>query len=436
MFRGNSNSRSWCHVPAFESLGMFLVSLIWLGLFAGALLLAACQDKSTRVFYPPPATPAPTPITFQDSKWQVTVQPLPEPNRYRVVLSWGADRQPRAWTLHRKDRGETVGATQLATLEGGESTYVDGAVSAGENYSYILGTVDGDNYRIVARTTIQIPRDLEITGAQSHQRITGYHRLFLAPGSTLLTQGRALHVEVDEIVSLGGIVSTFLPGATATLGQDGRGGGSIVIRAKRARGVLFIQSRGENGGRGFPGGGGQLGPAGGKGSDGACDRRLVFSWLMNLLIPEAHAEPRDRDIRDPQRRSWETYCKTQPGSGLPGGRGLTGETGRPGGRGGDSARVLVEITDPTGFQVRPSTLVGNGGSGGGGGPGGAGGAGGQPGARPCNECPPASTGPTGSLGPIGSTGATGPTGIEQPICLKLASGVVGDCDRYFSTAGE
>jgi len=431
------SNRNCRHSNTSESTQVIIVALLWGAIFAAMLTLGACQEKNLpRPLYPlTPGTPIPStkPMGFREDGWKAIAIPLPEPNRYQVQLSWSADSAPRAWLVHRKLAEEIFGATQIATLEGKETSFVDGSVQAGKTYTYFLGAAETSDYHIVGKASVSIPRDLEVTGVQMHTHIEGIHRLFFAPGSRLVTQGREVSIDVGEVISLGGTIENFAPGQTAGPGTDGRAGGSVTLIAQSATGQLLLHARGENGGVGLAGKVGLRGGAGARGNDGICDVHSVWSWLMDLLVPAAYAE---RDIRDPMRRRQETFCKVQTGDGNPGARGPAGENGGSGGRGGDSALFYVEIKVPQKFEVRPFVVSGIGGAGGPGGAGGIGGPGGAPGNRNCNECRAAGFGSNRPPGLNGATGSKGLDGMKQPVCIRLGNGMIGDCDRYYRTRGE
>ncbi|MBI4402809.1 MAG: hypothetical protein HY537_01530, partial [Deltaproteobacteria bacterium] len=148
--------------------------------------------------------------------------------------------------------------------------------------------------------------------------IRGINRLFIKKAIT--SNGEPLTIDVNQIITKVAMITTYLSTPKAPVGVEGKSPGDIRIRAKSAQGVLYIFSKGGNGG--------------------------------------------------------------------------DGEKGKDGARGGNSARVLVEIEDPTNVRIRPWALPGHGGLAG---------------------------------GPYASTG---PKGNEEAVCLRLGTAVFGDCIAF------
>lgn len=403
-------------------------------------LLVACKGgndpaSSQGPSHTPVTAPTgPVPVCPPDSQdecpLRATTEALPEPNKYRVHLSWPAVGAARGWIIQREDHQGFM--RHLITLEADKRSFVDASVRAGEPYRYELGAMGESGFVVRGTAQFKIPFDFLVTGVIPAPDLKGVNRVFFSPASRIITYGQTFEVNVNEIVSENGTIETFPEGRRADTENAGRAGGLVQIRAKTGRGVLHIVARGENGGAGAPGGAGAAGPKGTRGNEGQCDQRwtrALGSPVFNL-IPVAYAGRDPGDIRDPIRRRLESYCKTQTGDGAPGGQGFQGSAGNAGRGGGDSAKVYVQIDDPARIQIKPYVFVGMGGSGGSGGQGGPGGPGGDPGDRRCNECRAANSGPPGGQGPAGLQGPGGPNGQAQPICLRLNSASFGDCDTF------
>lgn len=338
------------------------------------------------------------------------VKETPSPNQYEVLLSWEPLSDGVAWVIQRQHKDPSP--KLVATLEPKVRQYVDSPVTAGETYRYFLGVLDGEEYRVLQEVSLTIPRDLQVTGSEVIERTDGFNRLFFGPEGRLITYGRATVISVNEIISENGAIETFPETQRAGFEKPGRDGGRITIRAKTGRGVLRILARGEKGGTGIQGAPGKTGFTGRDGYHGEC-----------VEVPRIH----------PERGSILGYtieCRSQTGDGVRGGGGYDGNPGNPGMPGGASARIYVQIDDPSRIQIKPYAITGQGGPGGPGGPGGIGGPGGAAGIRNCNECRaafPGSQGPQGKPGPLGPLG---PSGNYEAICLRLGTAVFGDCDKF------
>ncbi len=398
---------------------------------AGIPILLAClfacdssQDDTKPVVKPP--TPEPS--------FNADVEPQAEPNTYQVRLRWDATQPPSAWIIQREERNQWV--KHLVTLEGRLKEYADQNVLPGETYRYVIGRMEPGNYVVMKEVTAKIPRDYEITGVSSDREIKGFNRLFFRAGSRIDMNGNGLQIEVNEVISDGGVVQSFPENQTAGYGAAGRSGGEIVVKAKTGKGTLFVYGRGENGGPGVPG------KVGGPGKKGQAGRSgLATHETVNVVC---NCGPRSRELREQARQgnplAMFQYvvernrhrCISQTGDGAPGEIGGPGGDGGAGGRGGDSGKVSVEISDPTLLQVKAHLVPGKGGTGGTPGEGGAGGAGGNPGDKDLDYydvCRNGVPGPTGPQGPRGRSGSRGEDGKELGLCLKLGLVNIGDCDK-------
>ncbi len=254
-------------------------------------------------------------------------------------------------------------------------------------------------------------RDYIVEGVVAASEIgPDYQRLVLREGSRLVTEGRDLTIEVDEIVAEGGVIESFPEKREAGYGQAGRSSGSIRIRARKAQGHLTIISRGEIGGPGLLG---TIGATGAMGSEGSPAK----FW------------------EDPNN----FLCQVPAGNGGQGGVGARGTTGGTGYAGGNAASVQVQIAEESDFVVSAEFIPGIGGRGGWGGPGGLGGPGGPAGkfapqqqkyyhadlaAHFIKLCR-ANAGAQGAVGPQGDQGVAGPNGSRGHLCGYIGSSVLG-----------
>jgi hypothetical protein len=204
------------------------------------------------------------------------------------------------------------------------------------NYSIQVYTVNDDTHTTQAtkeksllgqweiRTPLDILLDqktLDIFLAKTGDKKIIAHRVFLEKNGQLLTQGQDLIIDTNELFVDRSEISTFNSNQKATNDVDGRPGGNIFLKAKKAHGVLAINMRGEDGGDGTDGTpyterAGQ-GP---KGENGVCI-----------------------SVDTPRRSIWQ--CEKKP---KPGGKGLPGADGRPGtngGNGGSTGLCKVEIAE-------------------------------------------------------------------------------------------
>jgi hypothetical protein len=248
-------------------------------------------------------------------------------------------------------------------------------------------------------------------------------RLTLLEGAVLATNGQALQLDVEEVVSFGGVIDTTPVDPTPAAGANGISGGLFHLTATRGRGNLSIVAGGQSGAVGLKGAVGEVGAKGGRGGNGANDY-TTECWFSALALFE-------RDPGGPGHCHKNWSCSRQTGDGAQGARGTIGKPGLAGGSGGDSAPILVELEDPSGLLVSTEAHPGKGGSGGQGGDGGIGGPGGDPGARDSrNICRVANRGPQGTRGDQGPLGLGGKDGNEQPICLRLGVAQIGNCRDF------
>jgi hypothetical protein len=266
------------------------------------------------------------------------------------------------------------------------------------------------------------------------------NRLIFARGGRLITNGLDLRIEANEIISDEGVIEPFGLDNAAPPGQAGLSGGNISVKSKSGRGALFIYGRGQNGGAGVNGLPGVVGKPGqdGKGGLTTCKHVDVLCTCAGIATDLREQMKGNIFLALFAQQQWIMHrarhrCISETGDGYPGKQGSTGTAGGNGGKGGDSARILVEIENPSSLQVKAYPLPGQGGIGGSGGPGGDGGRGGAPGNHTLDwfeNCREAAAGPKGAPGDRGLPGLTEVSGSNQPLCIKLGTTSFGDCEKF------
>ena len=336
-----------------------------------------------------------------------------EANSYQIRFSFPKSRSG-TWFLRKVAKAEArafvlpISSAQLA------SGFLDADVRAGGKYAYALADGLGSDSKETTPLEIEVPKDLKISefkdsGPNSAKsEITGYRRLFLERSNSLSTLGRQFSIDVEEIHSNGGEIQTFPENKTGDLGQNGRTGGTLAVRAKRVVGTLRIILRGERGGQGLKG------PLGPKGATGAQGRETHEREVMTYFCY-------------PQLKYWldregQAHLNRHPGRGgrgETGGRGFQGYEGKLGGNAGD-LELQISESDPSQIQILIQPGAGGlGGEGGDGGPGGDPGPGGAvPGNRSCMECCPSVPGDPGNSGPQGPKGPEGQKGSKGTVIFN------------------
>ena len=354
------------------------------------------------------------------------------PNLYHVNLQWTADDSASTLVLQRR-HGDSI-AIRLADLSAGTQSYVDAKVDPGETYRYELGSLDEGAYSVFKEVAVTIPKDMLIKDGVAVAQITGINRLFLTANTKLVLNGKALVIDVGEIISDNASIESFPEGQAGAPNSPGREGSSITIKAKSGRGVLNIFARGENGGVGIPGQSGGTGIRGSHGNNGQCGYhdndegcRVTREQYQELTKGAAQGGFVGEISQQFLRRF---YCKVATENGGQGLFGLPGSNGGRGAAGGSSGSVSVQIDNPTSIEIRPHQSPGQGGEGGPGGSGGQGGPGGYPGMPDhLGICRAGVMGPSGLAGKTGTTGVQGPPGTSSPTCLRLGTATFGDCGK-------
>ena len=392
-------------------------SWISLGIsIAASTIAASCSDIEFN--NPPPTTASgkkPDPNNQQlqvlpATEVQVSVDALPGPNAYRLVLK--AVRGSSSGLLIRKQKASSSPATLIEFPSNGE--LFDTEVEAGSKYSLEFGRMDGSSFASVQKSEVEIPRDIVRSGvgSLSSDLKTQRGRIFLLEGSVLTVGQNDVSLEAVEIVAQNSIIRTFPKDAEATLGNPGAHGGEVLVKAEKLTGTLRVELVGERGGKGFKGAKGENGPVGPKGPT------LSVQQSAGFTHPEiAYWLPRRPD-----------YLNFHPGKGGRGGNGKPGSQGHPGLPGGRTGSLIVNIPGVDPGQISVEQIPGAGGRGGDGGDGGDPGPGGPGGDITGNDachnawgscCPPPPQGPAGDGG---SPGPEGPPGIAGGFGKVLING--------------
>jgi len=375
------------------------------------------------------------PTLPESSALKAYVDPKPEPNHYEIKLRWAIPETGPSWVVHRQEDDKSP--VLLSTLPASASEYVDSNVAPGRKYKYQLGAVTEGSYEDVAATSVTVPKDMVVKDRVVTSHINGIGRLFLSSTAKLVTDGKDTVIAVDEIISENGIVESFSEGTQAPNGVPGRNGGLITIKTKRGRGNLIVHARGETGGRGVPGTNGVNGKKGQAGR-----YALGTHETVNVVCNCGH---RSHQLREAIKQGnifahfqfaterMRHRCISEPTDGSQGEPGTAGAPGAHGGKGGNSARVYIELEDPSQLTVNVFTLPGMGGAGGVGGIAGKGGPGGDPGSTSLDfysNCREPRPGTPGQNGVNGKPGLPGIAGTEEPICLRLGGQKSPDCHKF------
>lgn len=375
------------------------------------------------------------PVLPETSALKAYIEPKPEPNHYEVRLQWQIPETGPSWVVHRQEDDKSP--VLLSTLTPSAHEYTDSNVVPGRKYKYQLGALTEGNYENVAATAITVPKDMALNERLVISEVIGIGRLFLSPAARLVSEGKDVVIAVDEIVSENGVVEPFSEGAQAPIGESGRNGGSITIKAKRGRGNFIIHARGEAGGAGIPGANGVNGKKGqaGRYALGTHEQVNVVcncghrSHELREAIQQGNFFARFQFMSEQMRHR----CISEPTDGNQGEPGTAGAPGSHGGKGGNSARVYIELEDPSQMQVNVFVMPGKGGTGGLGGVAGKGGPGGDAGSTSLDfysNCREPRPGPAGQNGVNGKQGLPGVSGTEEPFCLRLGGQKSPDCNKF------
>lgn len=264
---------------------------------------------------------------------------------------------------------------------------------------------------LIHKAKIRTPKDVDLNAWsegqwQSIETSILAHRVFISGNNPVLTSGHPILINTDELISSNGLIQTFPEGQKAAKDQVGRSGGSLFIKAKKARGRLEVMMAGENGG---------------DGSDGV-------PYTERAAKGEPGSPSEESWSNAPDMVGWE--CRRAPTNGKPGAPGLPGRDGYPGRRGGSTGVFKMEIaeTSPE-FSFVLQKEAGKPGNPGQGGPPQKGGLGGEPGLAGRFVCGSARPGPDGPDSTVfGSNGGQEPGGSVEEECVSIGEGF-GRCSQ-------
>lgn len=395
--------------------------------FLPVLFLLGCQEPEFR-----DSTPEIEAVELQVGTLAAHVEEMPEPNRYRVVLSLPALRSEdlMLYRLSPSFRGAEVLKLPKSFSA---SEFIDDLIQPGVEYTYELrSAVEGP---AIFRAQIKVPRDFIVRRLAKENEvipvvdgvltIEGYRRLFFESEAILETKGLPLEIAVDSIFAQSGFIQSWAINDAKEDGDAGASAGEISISAKVLNGELQVQNRGQRGGRG------QQGVKGAKGEAGAIGASTAYGNVPGSPLGNFCSYAGDKEFgwRFARLPSFDSWSSQHPGKGRAGSPGGQGGPGAPGLQGGDGGVVRVMLESGIG-GLKVSSPPGVGGEGGVGGPGGDGGDGGAGGVihgnHSCDRgrsdcCRPA---PAGDPGPSGEAGSVGPNGPAGQAGVVWINGIV------------
>lgn len=343
----------------------------------------------------------------------VVFEEMPDPNVYRMVLTWPST--IRTMELHlNRDFKKILSQVHRH----------DVIVSGGETQNLNLVSLDQFGSPISSlELKATAPTDFIVDGQvkMTREQNIDANRVFFMQDSQLITNGFGLSITTNKLMirkssekieSLApwnkAHILTTLPGTVAESKRE-LNGSNIFISAKNATGVLRVALIGVNGQNGESGDAfatrtgvsRERNPAlnGKNGADGKVDSRQVPCRAKFDV-------PCEREV---------AVCSVQPengGNGLPGAKGITGQ---PGWDGGNTGNFVLVVEDSTDFAVEVGRRRGSPGKGGAGSAGFLGGLPGKAGKHPGAPCSPARDGSPGPNGPTGDSGQDGKVGADGTI---------------------
>jgi hypothetical protein len=331
----------------------------------------------------------------------VKVEPTAKPERYIVYFSWPKIQEDFKIRIR---LGEV-----LSTVNPAQSTFSH-EVAHDQNLTYVFDILsDTNRVQKSISKLVNIPMDLVLSTGKNELNsdlILRPKRLFLFKDAPVTSNGFKIDLIVEELISEEALIQTFSPGSKADFGNAGATPKDISIKARTAVGKLNVVMKGQDGGDGLDGVKFQFAAAAGESPgegirncrcDAACRKYSAGSTC---------------------------YCSkygTSGGNGMDGLRGLPGGNAMPG---GSTGNLKISVQDGKEFEISTSKIIGRAGIPGKGGPGQPGGSGGVASAN--INCP----GPNGINGEVGNKGSDGlpsVNGLENPICIYIASEEKNEC---------
>lgn len=179
-------------------------------------------------------------LTFDTIALQV--EPNDEPNKYTIFVRWPKN----SGAIKIIDENEVIyQATDKNNFFSFEAQ--GGSVHELE----IQQKNSGLDYESILKRKIKVPADYIFSNMTSLSADFSFEggRLYFSNGAILQSNKFNLYIKVDELISENGTIETF-PISKKSSELTGDSGGNISILAKKARGKLYANIRGVNGGDG------------------------------------------------------------------------------------------------------------------------------------------------------------------------------------------
>lgn len=340
-----------------------------------------------------------TDIKLTNENVKIRFDEMPDPNSYRVVITWPANIK----------RMQITEPNELPTLINGSNEYsrivfgnsrIKVGLSALDTYGVSISTL---------KLEATAPLDLEVISNLNLKEATrySYNRFFIRSGAQIKTNGHdlviavnKLYVEEDPRKIDGGWsrifsnIITHFPGEN-TSESSPMIGSNITIRAKEAHGFLTVALVGLNGKNGKSGETLERE----RGISRAVDPKLRGADGVSGLSTEIHGKCRPGAGLDAQLQCGRSIfrCDRQPTNGTDGKRGANGTDGENGAKGGNAGRIQFFIETHHNFKAEVFDRAGKGGFGGKGSQRLSGGVGGSAGAyaQGCRAAQDGANGPSG-----------------------------------------
>ncbi len=219
---------------------------------------------------------------------------------------------------------------------------------------FICSVVDKDVQ--VGEFKINTKKSVIVSGKQNAQDLNlglaPIEKLVIEEGATLITNGTNILLEMDELISFGGEISTFDEEKTYTPvnDRDGLGGGKIILKTKTSQGKVIINLIGLQAGL----------------------QTKIPEPIFEIPLAHKNNNGKCSGARDIN----SDYKKDQKCFGKKGAKGIKGKKGYPGYNGGPSGSIYFSHEKMSNLKIQINYKSGKGNLGGKGGIGGKGGPGG------------------------------------------------------------
>lgn len=328
--------------------------------------------------------------TYGDAKFNLIASEIP--HQYQMVVTWPSDIK----SVVIEDDGKKV----FTTVSGNQHIL---SLKDNTRFNLRVFTNDGEKPVLIGEFQGATPSDYTFSGNVELKEDTTIeaHRVFFINKAKIQTNGKALVVSADQIVSDDAEVFSFNQGTKAGIETSGASGGLVHLKSKEASGHMKVTLRGQHGGDGRNGLPWEI-----KAADGGGGRGGAHDCLRPPLIGGP----------------LKCWCTRTPDNGGDGAAGAKGRSGTPAGRGGNSGKIIVEIKEPSQFVVEPFQEIGFAGIPGKGGPGQEGGNGGPAGDPSSSECSSARNGNKGATGANGDDAPQAMDGSTETLCISIGQG--------------